>query len=66
MEEKVTRWQLEQARHRGCSVYGHFNAYCFLHDSCDGCNRWVRVLCKIKRKIEDLQAEIILSICKGE
>lgn len=60
----ISRYQLEQARHRGNNVYGYFNAYCHLNSSCDGCNRWVRLLCKLKSKIEDLQTEIILSVCK--
>ena len=62
----ITRYQLDQARHRNNSVYGYFNAYCYLNSSCDTCNRWVRMLCKLKNKIEDLQVEIILSVCKGE
>lgn len=65
-KRSISRYQLEQARHRNHRVYGHFNAYCHLNSSCDSCNRWVRLLCKIKSKIEDLQTEIILSICKGE
>ena len=62
----ISRLQLELARHRNHSVYGYFDAYCHLNQSCDSCNRWVRLLCKIKSKIEDLQTEIILSECKGE
>ena len=65
-EKKISRYQLEQARHRGHSVYGHFNAYCYLHSSCDTCNRRVRLLCGLKSKMEDLQEQIILRICKGE
>ena len=65
-EKKISRYQLEQARHRNNSVYGHFNAYCHMNESCDTCNRWVRLLCKLKNKIEDLQTDIILAVCKGE
>ena len=65
-EKKISRYQLEQARHRGNSVFGHFNAYCHLNGSCDTCNWRVRLLCKLKNKIEDWQENIILSLCKGE
>ena len=65
-EKLISRYQLEQARHRGGSIYGHFNAYCYLNRSCDTCNRKVRFLCALKDKIEDWQTNIILSICKGE
>ena len=62
----ISRYQLEQARHRNNCVYRYYDAYCYLNSSCDSCNRWVRLLCKLKSKIEDLQTEIILSVCKGE
>lgn len=65
-EKKITRHQLEQARHRNYSVYGYFNAYCHLNESCDTCNWRIRLLCKLKNKIEDLQKSIILLVCKGE
>lgn len=65
-EKKISRCQLEQARHRNGGVYGYFNAYCWLNRCCDTCNRRVRFLCKLKCKIEDWQNEIILSVCKGE
>ena len=65
-KRRIFRHQLEQARHRNNCVYGYFNAYCYLNSSCDTCNRRVRLLCRLKNKIEDWQKEIILSVCKGE
>ncbi len=63
-EQKITRQQLENARRTSTGVRGYFSAYCALHSCCDKCNRWVRLLCWVKLKIEDLQTAIILRICK--
>ena len=61
---KITRQQLQSARRTSTGVQGTFAAYCELHSCCEECNRWVRLLCRIKCKIEDLQKAIILRICK--
>lgn len=64
-EQKITRQELETARRfPGGHVRGYFAAYCALHSCCDKCNRWVRLLCKVKLKIEELQTAIILRVCK--
>lgn len=62
----MTRRELNDARYRGNSVYGYFNAYCFLCSSCDKCPCIIRTLCKIKDKIESLQTKIILHNCEEE
>lgn len=61
-ELKVTKQMIEDSRHRGYSVYGTFKGYCDLHDCCEGCNKKIRFLCKIKVKIEKLQTKIINKI----
>jgi len=66
MEElKITRKQLRDACWTSTgSRRGYFAAYCFLHSSCDICNPWVRLLCRLKCKIDALQQAIILRVCK--
>lgn len=63
----ITRKELNEAR-RGStgSVHGWFCAYCKLNSSCDTCDRYVRLLCRLKNMIEELQTKIILRICKEE
>jgi len=63
-KKELSADQLNAGRFRGSSIYGTFNSYCFLHGCCEECNRWVRLLCKIKNKIETIQEAIILSVCK--
>ena len=63
-KSKITRKELSEARFQGNHVYGYFKAYCDLNDCCEHCNCLVRLLCKLKRKIEYLQVKIILYICK--
>ena len=63
-KSKITRKELIEARYQGNHVYGYFKAYCDLNSCCECCNRWVRMLCKLKCKIENLQTKIILHICK--
>lgn len=65
-EQKVTRRELEDARYRGNAVFGHFRAYCWLHDCCDVCNPWVRLLCILKDRLEALQTKIIFRMCIKE
>ena len=61
---KIARKELNEAQFQGNNVYGYFKAYCDLNSCCEYCNRWVRMLCKLKNKIENLQTKIILHICK--
>ena len=63
---KITRKELIEARYQGNHVYCYFTAYCELNDCCEHCNCLVRLLCRLKRKIEYLQVKIILHICKEE
>lgn len=63
-EKKITRVQLEGARKNYSGVYGYFDAFCKLHSCCEECNRWVRLLCKIKLMLEKVQTAIILHVCK--
>lgn len=65
-KRKITRKELNEARFQGYRVYGYFKAYCDLNGCCEYCNRWVRMLCKLKNKIEKLQTKIILYICKED
>jgi hypothetical protein len=60
----MTKEQLEQGRHRGYCVYGYFNSYCTQTKSCERCDKFVRLGCKIKNKIEEIQTKRILRICK--
>ena len=63
----ITRKELSEARRDGNgSVHGWFWAYCKLNSSCETCNRYVRLLCRIKCAITGLQEKIILHICKEE
>lgn len=63
----ITRKELNEARRDGKGrVYGWFWAYCRLNSCCETCNRYVRVLCRLKNTIEALQTKIILRICKEE
>lgn len=66
-EQKTTRRQLLDAcwTSNG-SRRGYFAAYCALHSCCEKCNRWVRLLCWVKLKIENLQTAIILRVCKED
>ena len=61
---KITRKKLNNARFQDSHVYGYFKVYCDLNDCCEHCNCLVRLFCKLKRKIEELQVKIILHICK--
>ena len=61
---KITRKKLNNARFQGNHVYGYFKAYCDLNECCEHCNCLIRLLCKLKRKIEEFQIKIILHICK--
>ena len=63
---KITRKKLNNARLQGNHVYGYFKAYCDLNECCEHCNCLVRLLCKLKGKIEALQVKIILHICKED
>lgn len=63
-EQKITRQQLENARKGSTFTRGYFDAYCSLHSCCEKCNRWVRLLCWVKLKIQRLQEAIILRVCK--
>lgn len=63
-EKKITRQQLENAKNYHSGVNGYFEAFCKLHSNCNECNRWVRLLCRIKLCIEKLQTAIILFVCK--
>ena len=63
-KSKITRKELSEARFQSNHVYGYFKVYCGLNDCCEYCNCWVRLLCKLKRKIEEFQVKIILHICK--
>ena len=63
-EKKIFRQQLQKARTTRTGVRGYFAAYCELHSCCEECNRWVRLLCRFKGKIEQLQTAIILRVCK--
>lgn len=61
-EKVILRNQLENACRRDKA--GYFDAYCHLHNYCTECNRWVRLLCKIKLMLEKVQTAIILHVCK--
>lgn len=63
---KITRKQLEIARHQGCGVYGYKKAFCDLHDCCEECDKKVRFICKLIAKMEKLQDKRILKICRPE
>lgn len=63
---KITRKELNEARFQATGVHGYFKAYCDLNDCCEHCNCLVRLLCKLKGKIEELQVKIILHICKED
>ena len=65
-KSKITRKDLLAARFQGDHVYDYFKAYCDLNECCEHCNCLVRLLCKLKRKIEALQVKIILHICKED
>lgn len=62
----MTREELEQGRHRGYKTYGYFWSFCEQTRSCENCDKWVRIGCLLKRKIEDVQTKRILKICKPE
>ena len=53
-KHKITRKELDEAKIQVNVVYGYFKAYCKLNDCCEYCNCWVRMLCKLKCKIEEL------------
>lgn len=65
-KSKITRKELLAARFQRNHVYGYFKAYCDLNECCEHCNYLVRLLCKLKGKIEALQVKIILHICKED
>lgn len=60
----ISRSRLEESRNRPHGKIGYFQAYCDCVSCCDECDRLVRVLCKIKCKLEDIQKKRILHICK--
>ena len=62
---KVDRKTLEEYRHEGYRVYGYKHSYCKLQNSCEECDKKIRFLCIVIRKIEDVQTKRILKICKG-
>ena len=63
---KVSRSRLNDSRNRPYGKIGYFQAYCDCVSSCDTCDRFVRALCKLRRKIESIQTKRILHICKEE
>ena len=63
-KSKITRKDLLATRRQGNHVYGYFKSYCDLNECCEHCNCLVRLLCKLKGKIEEFQVKIILHICK--
>ena len=65
-KRKITRKELNEARFQATRVYGYFKAYCDLNECCEHCNCLVRLLCKLKGKIENLQTKIIRHICKED
>ena len=52
-KSKITRKELSEARFQGGHIYGYFKAYCGLNECCEHCNCLIRLLCKLKRKIEE-------------
>lgn len=62
----MTRDELEQGRHRGNRTYGYFWSFCEQNRCCEDCDKFVRIGCILKRKIEDVQTKRILKICKPE
>lgn len=62
----MTREELESGRYRRNPnrVYGYFFSYCEQTSCCEDCDKWIRLGCKLQRKIEDLQTKRILKICK--
>ena len=67
MKKKITRQQLRNACWTSTgSRRSYFAAYCSELGHCGECNRWVRLLCRLRCKIENLQTAIILRICKED
>lgn len=62
----MTREELESGRYRRNPnrVYGYFFSYCEQMPCCEDCDKWIRLGCKLKRKVEDIQTKRILNICK--
>lgn len=58
--------ELFQARFEDYKVYGWFYAYCKLTSSCDVCDRFVRLGCKAKKRIENMQTKRILRVVRRE
>ena len=61
----MTKEELEEGRYEGYRIYGYLHSYCKLTRSCEVCDRWIRIGCKFKRAIEEIQIKRILSICKS-
>ena len=61
----MTREELEEGRHRGHKTYGYFWSFCEQQRCCEDCDKRIRFGCKVKRKIEDIQINRILKICKS-
>lgn len=62
----MTRDELEAGRHSGHRTYGYFWSFCRQNSCCEDCDKMVRIGCRLKRKVEDLQTRRILRICKPE
>ena len=62
----MTREELNQGRHEYNThrVYGYKHSYCKLTDSCEKCDKYIRLGRKVINKIEDMQTKRILKICK--
>ena len=63
---RITREQLVESRYRPNGVYGYKKAFCDLHACCENCDKYVRILCKVICKLEEMQTNRILKICKPE
>ena len=62
--QEVTKKQLMDSKHRGYRLIGYKEAYCDLINSCEECDRAICFLCRVIRKIEEIQTRRILKICK--
>lgn len=61
---KITKEQIQEARKIDGSIYGFFFGYCRLNNCCEDCDKIIRLGCKTKNLIEDLQTKRIKKICK--
>lgn len=62
-EKTITRKQLNDARHRKYEVIGYKEAFCFLNDCCEHCDKVIRFGCGVIKAIGRLQTKRILKIC---